>query len=91
MRFVVQWISSERRKRSHIPVAFWYLSLCGGLMTFVYALLRKDLVFMTAQALSVMIYVRNLMLIHQRRSDIRGRRRARLLGDVDNDNLEDPA
>lgn len=75
LRMFVQWIVSERRGRSHIPIAFWYLSLTGGLMTFVYALLRQDLVIMTAQALSVMIYVRNLMLIYRRRARLRGRRR----------------
>lgn len=67
LRFVVQWLVSEKRGHSHIPVSFWYLSLAGGLMTFVYALLRRDLVFMTSQALAVFIYVRNLMLIHRPR------------------------
>ena len=68
LRFAVQWIVSERRSRSHIPIAFWYLSLIGGLMTFVYAVLDKNLVFTTAQGLGVFIYVRNLMLIHRRRA-----------------------
>lgn len=78
LRFLVQWIASERKRRSHIPIAFWYLSLAGGLMTFVYALLRKDLVFMCAQALGVLIYVRNLMLIYRRHDDVRARRQERL-------------
>lgn len=77
LRFLVQWIASERKRRSHIPVAFWYLSLAGGLMTFVYALLRADIVIMSAQALSVLIYVRNLMLIHRRHSSVLARRQAR--------------
>jgi lipid-A-disaccharide synthase-like uncharacterized protein len=64
LRFAVQWLASERRGRSHIPIAFWYLSLAGGGMTFIYAVLKPDLVFMIAQALGLFIYVRNLMLIH---------------------------
>jgi lipid-A-disaccharide synthase-like uncharacterized protein len=66
LRFVVQLISSERKKRSHIPVAFWYLSLTGGLMLFVYALVRRDPVFVFGQGLGIIIYARNLMLIRNR-------------------------
>ncbi len=76
LRFVVQWVVSERRGRSHVPVAFWYLSLLGGAMTFVYALLEQNLVFMTAQALGCLIYIRNLMLIYRRRWRLRGRHAA---------------
>jgi lipid-A-disaccharide synthase-like uncharacterized protein len=68
MRFVVQWLASERRGESHVPIAFWYLSLVGGLMTLVYAILRKDIVFATAMALSSFIYIRNLMLIYAKRA-----------------------
>ncbi|MBP7745081.1 MAG: lipid-A-disaccharide synthase N-terminal domain-containing protein [Phycisphaerae bacterium] len=75
LRFAVQWFASERRGRSHIPIAFWYLSLIGGGMTFVYAALKPDLVFMTAQALGLFIYVRNLMLIYRRKARAAGRRR----------------
>ena len=71
MRFVVQWIASERRKRSTVPVSFWYLSLVGSLALFVYAFHRWDFVIMSGQALACLIYVRNLMLI----SDSRKRRR----------------
>ncbi len=67
LRFAVQWFVSERRGRSHIPLAFWYLSLIGGAMTFTYAALKPDLVFMTAQALGLLIYARNLMLIYRPR------------------------
>ncbi len=74
LRFVVQWFASERRGRSHIPIAFWYLSLVGGGMTFVYAVLKPDLVFMIAQGLGLFIYIRNLMLIHGRRRRASGRR-----------------
>ncbi len=67
MRFAVQWFVSERRGRSHIPVAFWWLSIVGGLMTLVYAIKIESLPFMAAQVLSVGIYVRNLMLIYRPR------------------------
>jgi lipid-A-disaccharide synthase-like uncharacterized protein len=79
LRFAVQWFSSERRGRSHIPIAFWYLSLIGGAMTFLYAALKPDLVFMVAQALGLLIYVRNLMLIYQRRGRAKGHRQRRTL------------
>ena len=78
-RFVVQWFASERRGRSHIPVSFWYLSLVGGLMTLVYAVLEKNLVFTTAQALGCLIYTRNLMLIYGRRFRARDVQRRRTL------------
>jgi lipid-A-disaccharide synthase-like uncharacterized protein len=73
MRFAVQWYVSEKRKRSHIPVAFWYLSLGGGIMTFIYAWLRGDIVFTLSQGLGTLIYVRNLMLIYGRRARISAR------------------
>jgi len=79
LRFAVQWFASERRGRSHIPIAFWYLSLVGGAMSFVYALLKPDLVFMTAQGLGLLIYIRNLMLIYRRRARVENRRRRRTL------------
>ena len=66
MRFVVQWISSERKKRSHVPVVFWYFSLAGGLMLLTYAIQRRDPVFICGQGLGLLIYVRNLILIYRR-------------------------
>lgn len=75
LRFAVQWFVSERRGRSHIPLAFWHLSIVGGAMTFLYAALKPDLVFMTAQALGLLIYARNLMLIYRRRFRVRARAR----------------
>ncbi len=63
MRFLVQWIQSERQKRSIVPVAFWYFSLAGGVTLFSYALLRGDPVFILGQGMGLFIYVRNLMLV----------------------------
>lgn len=73
MRFVIQIIASERRKRSYVPVSFWYLSLFGGLMLLVYAIQRRDPVFVFGQGLGCFIYVRNLYLIHRRQSSVEQR------------------
>jgi lipid-A-disaccharide synthase-like uncharacterized protein len=62
-RFVVQWIASERAKRSVIPTAFWWLSISGGLMLFIYALFRRDPVFILGQGLGMVIYARNLWFV----------------------------
>ncbi|KTD21378.1 lipid-A-disaccharide synthase N-terminal domain-containing protein [Legionella londiniensis] len=66
-RFIVQWLVSEREKRSVIPVAFWYLSLCGGITLLIYSIYKKDPVFILGQSTGVLIYSRNLLLIHRER------------------------
>ena len=63
MRFVVQWIASERARRSVIPVAFWFFSIGGGVLLLVYALYRRDPVFIAGQALGLVVYVRNLYFV----------------------------
>lgn len=65
MRWVVQWLASERSAESKMPVAFWYMSLIGGLITLAYAVYRKDPVFIAGQSVGAIVYVRNLMLIHR--------------------------
>ena len=67
MRFLVQWLASERAGRSVIPVAFWFFSIGGGLITLVYGISRKEPVIILGQSLSLIIYVRNLMLIARQR------------------------
>ena len=68
MRFVVQWIASERAGRSVIPLAFWLFSIGGGLLLLVYALYRKDPVFIAGQAFGVFVYLRNLyFVLHERK------------------------
>jgi lipid-A-disaccharide synthase-like uncharacterized protein len=62
-RFLVQWIASERARRSVVPVAFWYFSMGGGLMLLTYAIYRADPVFILGQLMGVVIYARNLWLI----------------------------
>jgi lipid-A-disaccharide synthase-like uncharacterized protein len=63
MRFLVQWIASERAKRSVVPVAFWFFSLGGGALLLIYAIQRQDPVFIAGQAFGLFIYIRNLWLI----------------------------
>jgi lipid-A-disaccharide synthase-like uncharacterized protein len=63
MRFVVQWLASERAKRSVVPIAFWFFSLFGGALLFIYAVQRRDPVFIAGQGMGLFIYIRNLWLI----------------------------
>jgi lipid-A-disaccharide synthase-like uncharacterized protein len=62
-RFIVQWIASERAKRSLIPQAFWYFSLLGGLTLLSYAIHKRDPVFIVGQAAGLFVYLRNLWLL----------------------------
>ena len=62
-RFLVQWISSERARRSIIPMAFWYFSIGGGLILLSYAIYRRDPVFILGQSMGLVIYLRNIWLI----------------------------
>jgi lipid-A-disaccharide synthase-like uncharacterized protein len=61
-RFLVQWIVSERRRRVVIPRSFWYLSLAGSALLLVYAIHRRDPVFILGQAAGLVVYARNLVL-----------------------------
>ena len=65
MRFFIQWLQSERQRRSVIPVVFWYFSLAGGVLLLAYAIYRKDPVFILGQSTGVLIYMRNLYFITQ--------------------------
>lgn len=66
-RFVIQWIVSERRRESVIPVSFWYLSIIGSLLLLAYAVVKGDPVFILSYLFNGFIYVRNLFLIHSRK------------------------
>lgn len=67
MRFLVQWIASERAKKSVVPVAFWFFSIAGGVVLFVYALAIRDPVFIVGQGCGVFIYLRNLYFVYRER------------------------
>ncbi len=66
-RFLVQWLASEKARKSVVPVAFWWFSIGGGLILLAYALYRKDPVFILGQSMGLFIYVRNLWLIRAER------------------------
>jgi lipid-A-disaccharide synthase-like uncharacterized protein len=68
MRFLIQWMASERAGRSVVPRAFWYLSLAGGLMILAYAAYTRDPVFIAGYAPSSLIYLRNLVLLRRERA-----------------------
>lgn len=59
-RFLVQWLASERQGKMVIPIAFWFFSIGGGVLLLIYALHRKDPVFIAGQGFGVFVYARNL-------------------------------
>ena len=65
-RFIFQWIYSEKKGESHIPIIFWYLSIFGGLGLLSYAIFRKDPVIILGQSFGIFIYLRNLILIYKK-------------------------
>ncbi len=67
-RFIIQWIFSEKKGESYIPVIFWYLSIFGGLGLLTYAIFRKDPVIILGQSFGILIYLRNLYLIHKKKT-----------------------
>ena len=68
-RFIFQWILSERKGESYIPVVFWYLSIFGGLGLLTYAIFRKDPVIILGQSFGIFIYLRNLFLIYKTKNE----------------------
>lgn len=66
-RFLAQWIASEKRRDSVVPVVFWWLSMGGGLLLLAYAISRRDPVITVGQSMGVFIYIRNLMLVAKNR------------------------
>ncbi len=68
-RFVVQWIATERAKRSVIPLAFWYLSIVGSVVLLAYSIYKRDPVFILGFSLNLLIYSRNLWFIHRHRAE----------------------
>lgn len=68
LRFFVQWVASERKGESIIPIYFWYLSLLGSIILLAYAIFRHDPVFILGQSTGFIVYLRNLMLIYRKRT-----------------------
>lgn len=65
LRFLVQWLHSEKHKKSLVPVLFWHFSLAGGSVLLAYAIHRRDPVFIVGQSAGLLVYARNLHLIHR--------------------------
>ena len=66
-RFLVQWIMSERAGKSVVPMAFWFFSMAGGLMTLIYGIAKREPVIIVGQMAATVVYVRNIMLIVKNR------------------------
>ncbi len=66
MRFLLQWIASEKKRESVIPVSFWFFSIGGGLTLLLYAIYRHDPVFIVGQSAGLFVYLRNLYLIRRK-------------------------
>ncbi len=71
-RFIIQWIVSEKRGESTIPLAFWYCSIGGSIVLLTYAIHREDPVFIVGQSLGSIIYIRNLILIDKKKKALAG-------------------
>src|SRR6187401_3475272 len=74
-RFLVQWIASEKKKDSVVPVAFWWLSLVGGSILLAYAIHQRDPVIIVGQGMGLVVYARNLMLVERARQRAAKRRK----------------
>lgn len=72
MRFIIQWIVSEKEKRCVIPRSFWYLSIVGSLILFIYATYRLDPVFMLGTGANSLIYIRNITLLKREDEQVKG-------------------
>lgn len=70
MRFLVQWVASEREKKSIIPISFWYFSIGGSFLLLAYAIKRQDPVFILGQSMGFIVYIRNLVLIDREKREL---------------------
>jgi lipid-A-disaccharide synthase-like uncharacterized protein len=80
-RFLVQWLVSEQKRNSVVPVAFWWFSLAGGVTLLAYALFRRDPVIVAGQGMGLVVYTRNLMLMRKART-MQGQTRCEATGDA---------
>lgn len=69
LRFLVQWVVSERKGESTIPLVFWFFSLGGGVLILIYAILRKEPIIAMGQAAGLLVYARNLVLIKRKKTN----------------------
>jgi lipid-A-disaccharide synthase-like uncharacterized protein len=66
-RFLVQWLYSEKHRRSVVPIMFWWFSLIGGIAMLIYSIHKRDPVFISGQAFGLIVYLRNIWLVYQER------------------------
>lgn len=66
-RFLVQWLHSEKHRKSMMPVMFWWFSLVGGIAMLIYSIHLKDPVFISGQAFGLIVYIRNIWLLYRER------------------------
>lgn len=66
LRFFIQWVASEKKGESIIPVSFWYFSIFGSILLLAYSIYRKDIVFILGQSMGFFVYLRNLILIRRK-------------------------
>jgi lipid-A-disaccharide synthase-like uncharacterized protein len=69
-RFVFQWLSSEKKKRSHLPLGFWAISLTGSIMILTYAIIREDKVLFVAHSIGMFVYMRNIYLLRKQKNEV---------------------
>lgn len=67
LRFLLQWLHSERKRESMIPTSFWIFSIIGSLLLLLYAIYRRDPVFILGQAFGSLVYIRNLQFIYRKK------------------------
>lgn len=82
MRFVAQWIHSEKMGRSAVPEVFWLFSIGGGIVLLIYAILKNDFVFIVGQSLGLCIYARNIFFIHKSKTQQQATNTAQILHEL---------
>ena len=70
LRFFIQWLQSEKEKKIVIPLSFWWLSIAGAAMLFVYAMIRRDIVFILTSVMQLIIYSRNFVIAYKARDEV---------------------
>ena len=70
LRLIIQWVRSEKEKRTIVPLSFWWLGIIGAVMLFVYALIRKDIVFILTSILQLGIYSRNYVIANRSKATL---------------------
>ncbi len=70
LRFFIQWLQSEKKKKIVIPLSFWWLSILGAAMLFIYAMIRRDIVFILTSVMQLVIYSRNFVIAYRAKDEV---------------------